>query len=68
MEELTDSDFENAEEVDFESDWQPLDAGGTIELDQEWVTYLAQTEPEIQVEGYDPSISDFEDEGETQYA
>jgi hypothetical protein len=62
-----DNDFEEAEEVDFDSDWLALDLSCQIEWDEQWVTYLAQTDPPSNVEGVDTSISDFEDERQEQH-
>jgi hypothetical protein len=59
-----DDDFDDAEEQDFDSDWQPLHVDGRMELESDWVSYLAQNDPPSEVEGYDPGISDYEHSGQ----
>ncbi len=56
-----DNDFEEAEEVEFDSDWLPISMEARMELSEEWVTYLAQTDPPSNVEGVDTSIPDLEE-------
>ncbi|MGH9119654.1 MAG: hypothetical protein ACRD0A_17790 [Acidimicrobiales bacterium] len=63
MDDDDDNDFESAEEVEFDSDWLPINMEGRMDLTEDWVTYLAQTDPPSNVEGVDTSIVDL-DEGQ----
>jgi hypothetical protein len=58
-----DTGFDEAEEVEFDSDWQDINMDGQMELTQDWVDYLAQTDPPANVDGVDTSIADFDEAG-----
>jgi hypothetical protein len=58
-----DNDFESAEEEEFDSEWLPINTTGEMQLTEDWVSYLAQTDPPSNVDGVDTSIADYDDGG-----
>jgi hypothetical protein len=57
-----DSDeFEDEDDLEIATNWFDTGCTGSVDLDAEWVTYLASTDPPSTAEGVDLSISDFEE-------
>lgn len=67
-------DFEDDDDLEMTSDWTEAGCVGSVDLDADWVTYLASADPPHTTESVDLSIPDFEDdadgagEQETRYA
>jgi hypothetical protein len=55
-------DFEDVDEdMDVAADWEQLAVSDNMDLDEQWVGYLAQADVPSNAEGVDVSIPDFDD-------
>lgn len=57
---MDDDEFEDADELVVDAAWEPVAVADRLDLDEQWVTYLAAADPPANVDGVDLSAPDFE--------
>jgi hypothetical protein len=60
-----DEDYEDYDDdLEVGGDWEQVAVSDNLDLDEQWVSYLAQADPPSNAEGVDTSIPDFEEGGD----